>query len=88
MQSTMSSESILNMWNNFLTAKHAVFNLGRFFFFFPVQMIINLQTQKLCTCCFFYEFIAYSIVNGAYNELTGVNLTIFATRCDSPSDPW
>lgn len=31
---TVLRTSIFNMWNNFLTAKNAVFSLGRFFFQF------------------------------------------------------
>jgi hypothetical protein len=76
---TVLRASILIMWNNFLTAKHAVFNFGSFIF--PVQMIINFHTPKLCTSM---SVFAYSIVNGAYNEFIGVNLTIFATRRDPP----
>jgi hypothetical protein len=45
--------------------------------FFPIQMIIDLQVQKVCMYVSSMNLFAYSIANGAYNEFIGVNFTIF-----------
>jgi len=50
--------------------------LEEFDFFFPVQMIINLQAQKLCMYVSSMNLFVYLIVTGAYNENIGVNFTI------------
>ena len=41
---TVLRTSIFNMWNNFLTAKNAVFSLGRFFFQFKWYQFGNPNT--------------------------------------------
>ena len=82
---TVLRTSILNTWNNFLTAKRAVFNLGRS----PPPSSDDYQIanpQNVVLIVSSMSLFADSIINGAYNEFIGVNLTIFATRCDSLTD--
>ena len=70
--------SILSLWNNPLTVKHAVLNLGRIwsihFFQFrwlsigiPKNFVLNVPSMSL---------FAYSIANWASNTFFGVNFTI------------